>query len=78
MMTHMKAAVAQFVWRLEMDWTTKRVGIQFSVRSNVQTASGDVQPPTQWVLGAISRNEAEHSPPTSTEVKKTWLYTITP
>jgi hypothetical protein len=42
------------------------------------------QPPIQWVPGALSSGiklpgrEADHSPPTSAEVKKMWIYTSTP
>jgi hypothetical protein len=42
------------------------------------------QPPIQWVPGALSQGvkrpgrEADHSPPTSAKVKKTWIYTSTP
>jgi hypothetical protein len=42
------------------------------------------QPPIRWVLGATSPGlkrqgrEAHHSPPTSAEVKKTWVYTSPP
>jgi hypothetical protein len=45
---------------------------------------GPTQPPIQWVQGALSPRvkrqgrEADHSPPTSTEVKKMWIYTSTP
>jgi hypothetical protein len=41
-------------------------------------------PPIQWVSEAISPGvkrqgrDADHSPPTSAEVKKTWIYTSTP
>jgi hypothetical protein len=41
------------------------------------------QPPIQWVPGAPSPGvkrlgrEVDHSPPTSTEVKKMWIYTPT-
>jgi hypothetical protein len=40
--------------------------------------------PIQWVLGDLSPElnlpgrEADHLPPTSAEVKKTWTYTSTP
>jgi hypothetical protein len=40
--------------------------------------------PIQWVPGALSMGvkqpvrEADHSPPTSAEVKKMWIYTSTP
>jgi hypothetical protein len=41
------------------------------------------QPPIQWVPGDLSlrikkqEREADHSPPTSAEVKKIWIYTPT-
>jgi hypothetical protein len=47
-------------------------------------ALGFTQPPIQWVPGALSPGvkrpgrEAHHSPPTSAEVKKMWIYTYTP
>jgi hypothetical protein len=47
-------------------------------------ALGSTQPPIQWVPGTISLGlkrpvrEADHSPPTSAEVKKMWIYTSTP
>jgi hypothetical protein len=42
------------------------------------------KPPIQWVPGTLSTevkrrgHEADHSPPTSAEVKKIWIYTSTP
>jgi hypothetical protein len=42
------------------------------------------QPPIQWVPGALSPgvkqpgHEVDHSPPTSAELKKMWIYTSTP
>jgi hypothetical protein len=45
---------------------------------------GPTQPPIQWVPGAISAgvkrpgHEVDHSPPTSAEVKKTWIYISIP
>jgi hypothetical protein len=42
------------------------------------------QPTIQWVRGVLSSgvkrpgSETDHSPPTSTEVKKMWIYTSTP
>jgi hypothetical protein len=42
------------------------------------------QPPIQWVPGALSPGvkrpgrDADHSPRTSAEVKKMWIYTSTP
>jgi hypothetical protein len=47
-------------------------------------ALGSTQPPIQWVLGALSPGlkrpgrEVDHSPPTSSKVKKMWIYTSTP
>jgi hypothetical protein len=45
---------------------------------------GPTQPPIQWVVGTLSLGvkrqgrEADHSPPSSIEVKKMWIYTSTP
>jgi hypothetical protein len=47
-------------------------------------ALGPTQPPIQYVPGTLSPwvkcpgREADHSPTTSAEVKKTWIYTSTP
>jgi hypothetical protein len=47
-------------------------------------ALGPTQPPIQGVSGALSLEvqrpgrEADHSLPTTVEVKKTWVYTSTP
>jgi len=51
---------------------------------HVQPALRPTQPPVKWVLGALSlvvkrpRCEADHSPPSSVEVKNAWSYTLTP
>jgi hypothetical protein len=48
------------------------------------TALGPIQPPVQWVPGALSlgvkrpRREGDHSPPYSAEIKNAWSYTSTP
>jgi hypothetical protein len=45
---------------------------------------GPTQPPIQWLPGVLSPAlkrpwlEADHSPPSSAEVKKAWSYTSTP
>jgi hypothetical protein len=49
-----------------------------------RTALGPIQPPIQWVPRALflgvkrPRREADHSPPSSAEVKNAWSYTSTP
>jgi hypothetical protein len=65
------------------------VGVRVPVGSRIFSKSSrlalrSTQPPVQWVPGALSPGvkrpgrEADHSPPTSAEVKKTWIYTSTP
>jgi hypothetical protein len=49
----------------------------FSISS--RPALGSTQPPIKWVPGVKRQGrEADHSPPTSAEVKKMWIYTSTP
>jgi hypothetical protein len=49
-----------------------------------RTALAPTQPPIQWVRGALSLGvkrpgrEADHSPPSSAEVRNAWNYTFTP
>jgi len=49
-----------------------------------RTVLGSIQPPFQGVTGAVSLGvrrlgrEADHSPPSSSEVKNAWSYTYTP
>jgi hypothetical protein len=73
--------------RLDGRWAAVRVpvGAWFSPLYVVQTCSGDpIQPPIQKVLWALSsgvkrpRREADHSPPTNTVLKNTWIHTSTP
>jgi hypothetical protein len=51
--------------------------------SSSRPALGPIQPPVQWVPGALSLgvkrpgHEADHSPPSSAEVKNAWSYTST-
>jgi hypothetical protein len=52
----------------------------FSISS--RPALGSTQPPIKWVPGLFpgvkwQGREADHSPPTSAEVKKMWIYTST-
>jgi hypothetical protein len=61
---------------------------RFEVLTTISTASrlalGPTQPPIQWVPGdfpiGIKRpgREANHSPPSTAEVKNAWSYTSTP
>jgi hypothetical protein len=56
----------------------------FLVSISSRSSLGPTQLPIQWVPGALSSGvkrqgrEADRSPPTSAEVKKTWIYTSTP
>jgi hypothetical protein len=56
----------------------------FLFSTSSRPAVGPIQPPIQWVPGALSLgvkwlgHEADHSSPTSAEVKKIWIYTFTP
>jgi hypothetical protein len=67
------------VWEFE-----SRLGQKFSLLHIVQTGSG--VHPTSYTMNTGSsfpgvkrqRREADHSPPTSSEVKKMWIYTSTP
>jgi hypothetical protein len=65
------------------------VGVRVLVGSRIfsalsRPALGRTQPPIQRVRGTLSPGvkrlgrEADHSPPTSTEVKKMWMYTSIP
>jgi hypothetical protein len=86
----LRATVAQSVQRLATGCKTK--GSEFESRwaktFNFSISSRQVlrptQPPIQWVRGAFyvvlkrQGSEADHSPPTVAEVKKTWIYTSTP
>jgi hypothetical protein len=56
----------------------------FLFTTTSRTALGPTQPPLQWVPGALSvgvkrpGREADHSPPSSAEVKNAWSYTSAP
>jgi len=49
-----------------------------------RTALKPIQPPIQWVPGALSlgvkrlMRETDHLPPSSADVKDAWSYTFTP
>jgi hypothetical protein len=56
---------------------------EFSLPMSSRLVLESTQPPVQRIPGAFSpglkeqRREADHSPPTIAEVKKTWVYTST-
>jgi len=58
------------------------LGILLNIESRL--ALGPTQPPIHWVPGALSQgvkqlgHEADHSPPSSAEVKNMWSYTSVP
>jgi hypothetical protein len=60
------------------------VGVVFLCSTSSRPVLGPTQPPIQLVPGALSPRvkrpvrEADHSPPTSAELKNTWIYTSTP
>jgi hypothetical protein len=77
----------EFYFRLRAGWSggsSPDGGGNFSLHNPSRPVLGPTQPPVQWVPGAISlgvkwpENEADHSPPCSTEVKYVWSYTSTP
>jgi hypothetical protein len=74
-----------------MCWTIEVLGFDsrrelgiFLLTIASRTALRRTQPPIQWVPGALSLGvkrpgrEAEHSPPSSAEVKNAWGYTSAP
>jgi hypothetical protein len=51
----------------------------FLFSTSSRSVLGPTQPPIQWEPGVkLPGPEGDHSPRTSTEVKKTWIYTSTP
>jgi hypothetical protein len=59
--------VFEFLWG-------KEIALSMSSRQ----ALGSTQAPIQWIPGSVSPGcEADHSPPTSADVKKMWIYTST-
>jgi hypothetical protein len=56
----------------------------FLFATALKSVLGPTQPPIQWVPGVVSpgvkrlEHGADHSPPSSAEVKNTWHYTSTP
>jgi hypothetical protein len=79
----LRAKIAQSVWRWATAWTIgvlrfdsrRGLGI-FLFTTASRTVLGSTQPPIQWVPGSFSLGvkrqvrEADHSPPSSVEVKE--------
>jgi hypothetical protein len=76
---------------LHLSWTIVVLGFDsrrglgiFRFTTASRTALGPTQPPTWWVPWAFclgvkrTRREADHSLPSSAEVKNSWSYTSTP
>jgi hypothetical protein len=61
-------------------WNSSPVRVKNLLFSTLSIpALGATQPTIQWVLGVNRQGrEADHSSPTSAEIKKLWLYTYTP
>jgi hypothetical protein len=85
------AVIAQSVWRWATDWTIGVLGFDsrrwlgnFLFTTVSRTALGPTQPPIPWVPGALTLGinlpgrEANHSPPSSAEVKNSCSYISTP
>jgi hypothetical protein len=87
---HKGAGIAQSVYRLATVWTTEGsefkswYGQEFSLVHVVQTGSGahpvsyPMSPGGSFPEEKRQGREADHSPPTSVEVKKMWIYMFTP
>jgi hypothetical protein len=87
----MRTVIAQSVERWATGWTIGVLGFDsrlglgiFLFTTASRTALEPTQRPIQWVPGALSLGvkrpgrEADHSPPSSAEVKNAWIYTSTP
>jgi hypothetical protein len=86
---HLRTGTAQPVERLATGWTAEGRssnpgGVKnFGFSTASRPALRPTQPPIEWVPGALHPGvkrpgrEADNSPPTSAEVKKTWIYTST-
>jgi hypothetical protein len=90
--SHRGAMLSQSIQRLATGWMTGVLGFDscrglgiFLFTTASRPALGPTQPPIQWVPGALSlrvkwpEREADHSPPSSAEVKESMeLYLHSP
>jgi hypothetical protein len=69
---------------ISLSWITVPILGNFLFTTASRTALEPTQPPIQWVPESLSLGvkrpgrEADHSPPSSAEVKNAWSYTSTP
>jgi hypothetical protein len=82
---HPKSHPFTYLFIFFLHLLTSRWGLGiFLFTTASRTALGPTQPPIKWVPGALSLGvnrsgrEADHSPPSSAEVKNAWSYTSTP
>jgi hypothetical protein len=87
---HWANPVPCIIYDIILSWTVgvlgfdSRWGLGIFLTTASRTALRPTQPPIQWVEGAPSLEvrrpgrEADHSPPSSAEVKNAWSYTSTP
>jgi hypothetical protein len=82
-----RAVIAQLGYELNDRYSTVRFPVgagNFLFTTASRTALGPTQPPIQWVPGALflgvkrPGREADHSLPSSAEVKNAWNYTSIP
>jgi hypothetical protein len=86
-----KSRDSSVVWHWAMSWTIGVLGFHswrglgiFLFTTVSRMALGPTQHPIQWLPGALSLGikqqgrEADHSLPSSAEVKNTWSYTSAP
>jgi hypothetical protein len=84
MMTHDSLCCIALGYGLDGRVFESRQGMGIVLFTASRPALGLTQPPVQWVPGALllgtkwPRREADHSPPSSAEVKNAWSYTSTP
>jgi hypothetical protein len=77
-------SIATGDWTAENKRSTPGRAKNFNFSLSSRSALGPTKPPIEWELGAVypgvkpwGRN-ADHSPPTTAEVKKMYIYTFTP
>jgi hypothetical protein len=72
------------LWTGRPGFDCRQAGILFLFTTASRPALGPTQPPIQWVPVILSTRvkgpgrEADHSPPSSAEVKNAWSYTSIP